>query len=158
MKISTDKITLIKIFLVIFVVAAVVLHFTKYRWEEADITLAGVPLHVQVAQNNYQQQKGLGDRDTLAPYDGMLFLFPYPSRYAFVMRDMRFPIDIVWLSAGGVVDIAPNVPVEPGVSEAKLRRYMPRSEANVVIELPAGWAERHDLKIGDRLGVATSTP
>ena len=67
------------------------------------------------------------------------------------MRGMRFPIDIVWLSDGVVVDIAPSVPIEPGVPEADLRVYYPRLKANTVIELPAGWAEGHGLKIGDEL-------
>lgn len=140
-----------KIFGAVFIVAMIVLQFTKYHWGEATIGLKDTSLRVLVAKNAYQQEKGLGGRDGFAPHDGMLFLFDFASRYGFVMRDMKFPIDIVWFNAGVVVDIAPNVLAEPGVPEERLRRYLPRAEANLVLELPAGWAAAHGLQIGDRL-------
>lgn len=143
----------IKIFGVLFIIAVLALQFTKYDWGEARVELKGVPLHVLVAKNTYQQEKGLGGRDGLAPYDGMLFRFEFAARYGFVMRNMSFPIDIVWLNAGEVVDIAPQVQPEPGVSNDQLRRYLPRAEANTVVELPAGWAAANGLQIGDRLRV-----
>ena len=145
--------TKIKIFGVIFIIAAIALQFTKFYWTEATVLLKDVPLKVLVAKNVYQQEKGLGGRESLAPYDGMIFQFDFPSRYGFVMRDMEFSIDIVWLNSGVVVDIAPNVQLEPGVKEADFRRYIPRAEANLVIELQAGWAQAHGLQIGDRLVV-----
>lgn len=142
-----------KVFGVVFLVAIIALQFTKYNWDEASVTLKGVPLHALVAKNAYQLEKGLGGRESLAPYEAMIFPFSIPARYAFVMRDMKFAIDIVWLNAGEVVDIAPSVPPEPGVDENQLKRYLPRSAANMVIELPAGWAQAHGLVIGDRLAV-----
>lgn len=144
----------IKIFGVVFIIAVLALQFTKYNWGEAQVELKGVPLNVLVAKNAYQQEKGLGGREGLAPYDGMLFRFEFPARYGFVMRDMTFPIDIVWLNAGEVVDIAPRVQPEPGVPNDQLRRYLPRAQANLVLELPAGWTEAKGLQIGDRLTVA----
>lgn len=151
---SQPKVTKkMKIFGIVFLVAIIVLQFTKYNWGEASVALKDVPLHALVAKNTYQLEKGLGGRDSLAPYDAMIFLFSTPARYAFVMRDMKFAIDIVWLNAGEVVDIAPNVAPEPGVGEDQLRRYLPRSAATMVIELPAGWAQAHGLVIGDRLTV-----
>lgn len=143
-----------RIFGVVFVIAVIALQFTKLYWTTTDVTLKGVPLHVQVAKNTYQLEKGLGGRESLEPYQGMIFPFGMSARYAFVMRDMRFAIDIVWLNNGQVVDIAPNVQPEPGATEESLKRYLPRADANMVIELPAGWAQTHGLRIGDRLEVA----
>lgn len=142
-----------KIFGIVFLVAIIILQFTKYHWDEASVALKDVPLHALVAKNAYQLEKGLGGRESLAPYDAMIFPFSTPARYAFVMRDMEFSIDIVWLNAGQVVDIAPNVAPEPGATEDQLRRYLPRADATMVIELPAGWAQAHGLVIGDRLAV-----
>ena len=135
-----------------------VLIFWYWRKSLAEVPLAddnrtaqGAPLELLVADTPARQTLGLGKRDSLAPYDGMIFILGVSDRYGFVMRGMRFPIDIVWLSDGVVVDIAPSVPIEPGVPEADLRVYYPRLKANTVIELPAGWAEGHGLKIGDEL-------
>jgi uncharacterized membrane protein (UPF0127 family) len=83
----------------------------------------------------------------------MVFLFPETKTHGFVMRDMHFPIDIIWLDHGVVVDIAPSVPVEPGAIESDLRVYYPRKPANIVLELNAGWADAHKLRIGDRMAV-----
>ncbi|EKD67674.1 MAG: hypothetical protein ACD_48C00273G0002 [uncultured bacterium] len=116
-----------------------------------DIILDGESLHVYIAQTIKEMYVGLGGREDLGGKDGMLFLYDYPGRHGIVMRQMQFPIDIVWLFEGRVVDIAPAVPTEPGASEYELTSYHPRIDASMVLELPAGWAAKHDLQIGDIL-------
>jgi hypothetical protein len=117
-----------------------------------EVVLAGNRLHVLVADTPMARYTGLGGRASLAPYDGMLFPFPgAPARHGIVMRGMQFSIDAVWLKDGVVVDIAPSLPLEPDVPEGELTPYYPRDKANAVLELPAGWAKAHQLKIGDSL-------
>ena len=86
----------------------------------------------------------------------MLFLFDGSSRQAMLMRDTLFPLDIIWLDRGIVVDMAPNVQTEIGRSEKQLTRYYPRAPANMVLEVPAGWLAEHSLKIGDKLSLTKS--
>ncbi|KKW41775.1 MAG: hypothetical protein UY92_C0014G0100 [Candidatus Magasanikbacteria bacterium GW2011_GWA2_56_11] len=140
----------VKITVGILFAAAAILQLWKWHWPEASVVLSGRELRVQVAKTFYHQHRGLGGREALAPYDGLLFPFGIPSRYAFVMRDMRFPIDIIWFRGGAVVDIAPNVQPE-NRPEEQLTRYYPRTEADLALEVPAGWAERHGVKLGDRI-------
>ncbi|MEK7643848.1 MAG: DUF192 domain-containing protein [Patescibacteria group bacterium] len=142
----------IKVFAAVFIVAAIFLQFWRYHWSTTEIGLKGQTLNVLVAKTLYQHKKGLGGRDSIAPYDGMLFLFPFSRKEGFVMRDKKFPIDIIWFDNGRVVDIAPNLPLD-SAPEEQLRRYYPRVNANVVLELPAGWATARGLKIGDVLTV-----
>ena len=140
--------------LIIFLVAAGGLQLWKFRWPKMVLELKGEKLNVLVADTYYHQRKGLGGRESLSPYDGMLFLFSFPAKQAFVMRDMEFPIDIVWLKQQIVVDMAKNVQIEElGTLEEGLQRYYPRVEATAVLELPAGWADSHQLQIGDALKV-----
>lgn len=150
-KINSKKKRKVKIVLAFFLIAVVGLQFYKLYWPKSTIELKDTKLQVLIADNPYRQYKGLGGRKTLAPYDGMLFLFGIPGKYGFVMRDTLFSIDIVWFMDGQVVDIAPSVPVELNVPEANLRRYYPRIPATMVLELPAGWAVSHGLRIGDSL-------
>ena len=134
----------------IIVVTAIVLGFRqKLHWPTAWIELGGKRLEVLVADTIGHQHIGLGKRDDLGVYGGMLFIHSEAKKYGIVMRDMRFPIDIVWLNNGEVIDIAPNVPTEPGVPESQLRVYYPRKSATAVLELPAGWTEKNRVKIGD---------
>lgn len=149
---SQSKISL-KIVLAIFVFALGLVQLYRFYWPRVTITLAGKTLEVEVADNGFRQTKGLGGRDQMGRYDGMLFIFPSAAPYAFIMRDTRFPLDIIWFDQGRVVDIAPDVQPEPGVPEADLRRYAPRKPANAVLEVPAGWVAKNGLKIGDLLQV-----
>lgn len=141
------------IFLAIFLLAVAGAKLWQYHWSEAVVELRGETLEVLIAKNRYQQRRGLGRRDELSPYDGMIFLFPFSKQRGFVMREMRFPIDIIWLNHGLVVDFAPKVPIQPNTPEDQLTVYYPRKSANMVLEVPAGWALEYDLKIGDRLSV-----
>lgn len=135
--------------LLFLVLAFGLLKGLEYYWPSAEVSLAGQELRVLVAKTPKHQYRGLGMRDDLGEYDGMIFVFPFSKKVGIVMRDMRFPIDIVWLERGVVVDIAKNVPIEPGVADRDLRVYYPRDDVNLVLELPAGWADEYGLKIGD---------
>lgn len=123
----------------------------SFFWPKINLSLKGEQLTVFVANNEEHRYRGLGGRKSLGKYHGMMFAYGYKGRFGVVMRDMLFSIDVVWFNDGEVVDIAPNLPLEPGVSEENLRIYRPRLEANAFLELPAGWVDLHDLKIGDKL-------
>ena len=93
--------------------------------------------------------RGLGGRESLPDDRGMLFVFPEPGRYGFWMKDVLIPIDIIWLSAEGlVVDIQAAQP-EPGVPDQQLRRYNPSGEAKYVLEVRAGLAAEKGAQVGD---------
>ena len=141
------------IFLVIFLLGAIGAKLWQYRSPEENIVVKDIPLGVLVADTPLLRYRGLGGRDSLGKYDGMLFLFPEPARHGIVMRDMEFSIDVVWFANGTVIDFAQNLRLEPGVAEGNYRGYFPRIDADTVLELPAGWAEQHKLKIGDNLTV-----
>lgn len=132
---------------VVLILSFVFLSIWNRGFDKIDVQLKGERLHLLHAETREERMKGLGGRETLGEFDGMLFTFTAPGRHAIVMRDMKFSIDIVWLHNGKVVDIAPSVPVEE--NQKTLHPYFPRTEANVVIELPAGWAAAHGLRIGD---------
>ncbi len=139
------------IFLVIFLLGAIGAKVWQYRSPKSIIILKDAPLNVLVADTPLLRFRGLGGRASLGKYDGMLFLFPESGRHGIVMRDMEFSIDVVWFFNGEVVDIAQNLALQPGVPEDHLRGYFPRIDADTVLELPAGWAKVHDVKIGDTL-------
>lgn len=90
-----------------------------------------------------EREKGLGGRESMCAECGMLFIFEAPGQYAFWMKDMRFPLDIIWLSGETVVFVAYDVPSDfPGIIE-------PAVSADRVIELNAGAAK--NLVLGERV-------
>ena len=144
------------LFIVIFILSYPGLKLWQLRLPQAEIELKEQKITVWVAKTPARLYKGLSGKENLAGNRGMLLVFGKMGKHGIVMRDMEFPIDIIWLSNGEVVDIAPNVPIEPGVSEEKLTRYYPRKEANAVLELSAGWSEKNEVKIGEKIKVISN--
>ncbi|MEK7132690.1 MAG: DUF192 domain-containing protein [Patescibacteria group bacterium] len=109
------------------------------------VQVAGQPIKVIVADTPEARAKGLGGQTRLAPDEGMLFVFDSDAKYQFWMKDMRFPIDILWLSdKGEVVDIRENA--SPATYPAV---FAPNSPARYVLELPAGFAKENGVSIGE---------
>lgn len=127
--------------------------YQSFYWPKVQIKINDKTFQVLVADNFKHRQKGLGGRNSLGKYGGMLFLFPETKQHVFVMRDMKFSIDIVWLKNNLVVDIASSLPTEPGKIESELTPYPARGDSDMVLELPAGTALNLGLKIGDKIEV-----
>ena len=127
--------------------------YYAFYWPKASIKINNQVLNVLVANNIKHWQKGLGGRSNLGQYDGMLFVFPEAKQHLFVMRDMKFPIDIIWFNKGAIVDIAPNLPLEQGRTEEQLTLYPARDNSDRVLEMPAGSAQKFGYKIGDKLEI-----
>lgn len=141
------------LFIALFILSYAGLKLWQLRLPRAEVELMGQKITVWVAKTPERLYKGLGGKDSMQANQGMLLVFGKMWKHGIVMRGMEFPIDIIWLSNGKVIDIAPSVQIEPNVLEEKLTRYYPRKEANAVLELSAGWAERNGVKIGDGLKV-----
>lgn len=114
-------------------------------------TLRDIDMTLELAQTPKQWETGLSNRSDLGDLDGMLFIFNHHHVPLFWMKNMQFPIDIIWISDGKVVDITPNVPVSPS---DKLPTYSPREPINMVLETRAGWAVQNNIQLGDTLILA----
>ncbi|MBI5221523.1 MAG: DUF192 domain-containing protein [Candidatus Magasanikbacteria bacterium] len=127
--------------------------YYDYYWPKAQVRINNHTLNVLVADNIKHWVKGLGGRKDLSGYDGMVFLFPTLQQHVFVMRAMQFSIDIIWIKNNQIVDMAPNVPLDPAKTEAELIPYAARDVSNSVLELSAGSVDNLHLKIGDRVEI-----
>ncbi len=97
---------------------------------------------------------GLSGRDSIGSADGMLFVFDEPKLPAFWMKDMRFPLDIIWIAGGRVSDIDENVTVPSGsASDDELPRYIPDTAIDRVLEVEAGFVKKNSIRIGDEFRV-----
>lgn len=113
----------------------------------------GVSLSIDVATTTAAQELGLGERESIAPDYGLLFVFQKPDYYGFWMKDMKFPIDIFWLDAQGqVVTIARGVATStyPNV-------FYPTAPAEYVLETVSGFAEAHNIATGTPLELKNIT-
>ncbi len=113
----------------------------------SQLTINGHHFSVEYADTPAAQEKGLGGRDSLAPYQGMLFRFPEAAQHCFWMKDMRFSLDIIWLDSAKRV-----VHIEQAVSpDSYPKNYCPDEAARYVLEVNAGTAQQLNLRVGDSL-------
>jgi uncharacterized membrane protein (UPF0127 family) len=122
-------------------------------WTKGTVHIVGKEVRVLIADTYNHRLQGWSGHKDMGKYGGMLFVFPDAGRHAMVMRDMYFPLDIVWIDGTTVVDIAPKLPPEAGVAEEQLTVYQARTTSTLVLELPAGFMEQTGLKIGDTVEV-----
>lgn len=77
------------------------------------LTAGKIQVRVEIAETDNELELGLGNRDTIADDAGMLFILGGPDLSGIWMKDMRFPLDILWLDeAFRVVDMRENIAVE----------------------------------------------
>jgi len=89
--------------------------------------------------------------------EGMLFVYEGASRQGFWMKDMKFPIDIIWINGtGSVVHIEENL--RPCLSSPICPSYGPNKEAQYVWETLAGFSRRHQLEIGTDVDIELTSP
>jgi uncharacterized membrane protein (UPF0127 family) len=117
----------------------------------AIVEVGGTTVRADVADDEPSRRRGLAGRASLEDDEGMLFLLPDDSP-AFWMKGMRFPIDIVWIDDGRVVDVTADVPPPRGPN-ARLSTYSPDRPANRALEVNAGWAARHGVTRGEAVRV-----
>ena len=141
-----------KTVLIIFgliVIAAIGLRLkTFFVQEQATAIVKDQTLKVEIMADERSRARGLSGRFELAPEAGMVFLFDKPDFHNFWMKDMFFPIDIIWINNGQIVDIIENVPA-PAFGEVKLPPYSPQEAITIVLEVNAGWSKKHNIQIGD---------
>ncbi len=111
----------------------------------------GKGIVLDVVTTPQYQALGLARYEYLPADHGMLFLYRDKAPRVFWMKDMKFPIDIVWLDTDVVVGVVENVPIENSVPDDQLTRYSSPQSVNRVLELNAGTIKDLNLKIGDSI-------
>jgi uncharacterized membrane protein (UPF0127 family) len=106
-------------------------------------------LRVEVVDTEAGRAQGLSNRNEIGS-DGMLFIFQTPGVYPFWMKDMRFPIDIVWLSGGTVLGFVDSA---ASSSEPAPPIYPPPGPVDRVLELPAGSARTYGIEAGSKINI-----
>lgn len=106
----------------------------------------GVEIQLEVARTPEEQARGLSGREMLGENAGMLFVYEKPGLPGFWMKEMNFPIDIIWIGNDRrIVDISENI-----APETFPRLFRPRAPVQYVLETNAGWAKSHNISVGDQ--------
>jgi len=108
---------------------------------EKVLNINGTKVFVDLADTMEEQEKGLSGKAYLPEQYGKLFVFQTPGNYGFWMKDMNFPIDIIWLDEdmrilGIEKDVAPST--YPNI-------FYPPQNVSFVLEVNAGFSTKYGL-------------
>lgn len=87
-------------------------------------------------------QLGLSGRDNLEDNSGMVFVFPDVRDQCIWMKDMKFPLDIIWLNPEKNI-----IAIEQNVSPETYPNQYCHGPAKYVIELNAGDVESAKIEV-----------
>ena len=106
------------------------------------VTINSRVFKVTVVDTVQSRAQGLSGRSGLSADEGMLFDFARPDRTCFWMKDMQFPIDMIWIDAQGrVTHTERNV-----LPETFPNKYC--GDGQYVLEVSAGTVADIDLQTG----------
>lgn len=161
------KIIFLYLFLVLAVIALAVVKFTGVvslfpgnSNSKSEATVNNTVFKIELAKEAAAKEKGLSKRKSLDQDSGLLFVFDQKAKHQFWMKDMLFPIDIIYIektstdsiSAGTIVDIVENAKIPAkDAPPSSLEIYQPQKDADLVLEINAGLSKEKGIKIGDTI-------
>jgi uncharacterized protein len=138
--------------LLLVILAGARLSFVKQNFggflrSGSEIFIGQTKVLVSIADTQPERERGLSGVPSLPQNAGKLFIFQAPESPGFWMKEMRFPIDIIWIAQDmKVVGINQNL-----APETYPEVFTPPQAIQYVLEVPAGFAQANEIKIGDIL-------
>jgi uncharacterized membrane protein (UPF0127 family) len=107
------------------------------------LTLGSFELDSEIASSERQMAMGMMFRKEMAENEGMLFVFPFPHKASFYMRNTYLPLSCAYIDADGVIlEIHDMKPLEEKPITAAT------DQIQYVLETTQGWFDRHQITIG----------
>lgn len=94
-----------------------------------------------IADTEEKRARGLSGIAIMKDKEGMLFIFEKPDYHLFWMKDMRFPLDFIFLNGNKVIDLLSNI--NPSTYP---QTFTSKSPSDKVIELKAGEINKLNLQ------------
>ncbi len=116
----------------------------KENMKNVIANIGGSHLVASVASSDRSRKQGLSGVKSISPNEGKMFTFDNEDFYNFHMKDMKFPLDFIFVNdQGTVVDIVKSV--SPDFDGTITSKY----PASTVFEVSAGWADSNKIEVGD---------
>jgi uncharacterized membrane protein (UPF0127 family) len=103
-------------------------------------------IQIEVADNASKISQGLMYRERLGENQGMLFIFPDSEPRAFWMKNTILPLDMIFADSNGNI-----VTIQEHTIPLSQESYISEIPAKYVVEVNAGYANAHNIKVGDKI-------
>lgn len=146
--VSSREISIIPIIagaIVVIVITFFVVVISNSNTKNVVVRIGSGIYKADIASDEESRQKGLSGLPNLEVDRALLMIFPDSQKWGIWMKDMEFPIDILWLDENKVV-VHAVANANPSISDSKT--FTPKSPAKYVIELPAGSIKNKSIVVG----------
>jgi hypothetical protein len=116
------------------------------------VEIGGQRYTVEIADDPWEQQKGLMHRRHLPEHHGMLFIYDREAPMSYWMKNTWIPLDILYFNSRLEL-VAQQRQAQPCPTGTPCPSYPSGVPARYVLEINGGQAEALGLKNGDRLTV-----
>lgn len=103
-------------------------------------------IDLEIADSEYERQLGLMNRKEMKENEGMLFIFPMQQLQSFWMRNTLISLDIMFVN-----DQKKIVTIHKDTKILSETSYPSSAPSIYVVETLAGFADRHNIKVGDTI-------
>ena len=134
------------IYVLIFFLQAVCLSACENNVLKIEFNESFAKIEIEIADSHEERKKGLMFRNHLDPGTGMLFIYDYPQRVGFWMKNTKIPLDIAFADSRGTV-----VQVVYDTKPFSLDIIDGGENIQYVLEINAGVAEQLQLFEGSKL-------
>ncbi len=133
------------VLLILALLGAITLYQATESLKYSDLKINNTVIKVRIADTPMEQARGLSGLATLAQDKGLLFVFNQPTIPRFWMKEMRFPIDIIWIDEEKQI-----IGIEHNLSPNTFPQiYSPNAPIIYALEVNATWTKQHNINIGD---------
>jgi uncharacterized membrane protein (UPF0127 family) len=124
------------------------------------VRIGRLAVTAELARTPQERGRGLSGRSALPDDAGMLFIFPNEQQLTFWMKDMRFPLDVVWISADRhVVAVTEQIPPPaPGTPDSALLLYSSTAPVLYALEVNGGLVQQLGVHAGDPVAFTPEVP
>lgn len=123
-------------------------NFTK----EGELTLTDslgtikYKIDLEVANNEYERELGLMKRVEMKENQGMLFIFSDEQTRSFWMRNTLISLDMLFINANKQI-----VTIHKHTTKLSDQTYPSTKPAMYVVEVVAGFTDKHNIQVGDKI-------
>jgi len=112
------------------------------------VTINGLNINVQMADTDYLRYQGLSGQKNICELCGMLFTFPQEQVETMVMRNMNFPLDIIYIDNNKIIKIDANLLPE---GANPIYTYSSELPVNYILEVNSGVTDKYNINVGDEV-------
>ena len=118
--------------------------------KSAQIQIKDRLIQAEIAATTEEHYLGLSGRKELCADCGLLFSFPDRQERFFVMREMNFPLDIIFIDQNRIISLASDLLPEGKQPE---NIYASGEPVQFVLELNGGYSAAYNFQVGDQVEI-----